>query len=277
MLDRLDSFAALGIIAAGAVVGYGMREASCPIRPHRPTVGVVGLPAALDGFRILHLSDLHGRGYPADESALARAVALDGPDAAVVTGDLLRRGKLEAGRPALDLVCRLARSLPVYFCPGNHDYLLDGSVAPKTTLEAAGVTVLNNANAVGPRGTVFVGLGDPQTHRDDIDGAMREIRPGFPIILAHSPAVYPRIVSRGLPLLLCGHTHGGQGAIPRLGALWVPGGGFLPEFDRGSFHSGDSAMVITSGVGTSGPPLRYFVPPEFLVVTLRRIDGEGER
>ncbi|MFP4199864.1 MAG: metallophosphoesterase [Clostridia bacterium] len=277
MLERIDSFTALGIMGTGVVIGYGMREASRPVRPRRPTAGIVGLPAALDGFRILHVSDLHGRGYPADEDALARAIALDRPDVAVVTGDLLRRCNLEAGRPAVDLVCRLARLLPVYFCPGNHDYLADGSVAPMASLEAAGVTVLDNASAAGPEGTVFVGLGDPQTRRDDIDEAMRAMPPGFPIALAHSPAAFRRVITRDLPLLLCGHTHGGQGAIPGFGALWVPGGGFLPEFDRGVFYREESTMVITSGVGTSGPPFRYFVPPEFLVITLRRVEVEGER
>ncbi len=277
MLEGLDRFTGLGIVAAGVAVGYGLREASRPVRPFHWVVPVPRLPAALDGFTILHLTDLHGRAYPADVEAVLGAVDLQAPDAVAFTGDVLRRHDLEGGRGALDLLGMLARKLPVYLCPGNHDYAPDGSVAARPVLEAAGVSVLDNAHATGPRDTVFIGLGDPQTHRDDLDGALEEIPPGFPVLLAHSPVVFPRVALRGLPLVLAGHTHGGQARLPRIGSVWVPGQrGLFPEWDRGIFRREDSVMVVSSGVGVSGPPFRYLVPPEFLLLTLRPAGGSGE-
>ena len=276
MLEGIESWAALSVLGGGALVGYGIRGATRPVRPHHWVVPVKGLPPELDGFRILHLSDLHGRCYPADEDAVMRSLALDAPDVAAFTGDVLRRGDPEAGAPAVSLLGRIAASVPTFFCPGNHDYAPDGSVAARATLEGAGVRVLDDENAPGPRGTVFVGVGDPQTGRDDLDDALSELPAGFTVVMAHSPVIFSRIAARGLPLLLAGHTHGGQGRLPLVGSVWVPGQrGLFPRYDRGVFHLEDSTMVLTSGVGTSGPPFRFFVPPEFLVLTLRSTRMHG--
>ena len=264
----------MGILAGGAVVGYGLREAGHPARSIRWSVPIPALPPHLEGFTILHLTDLHGRALDADREAMVE-VAEDGVDAVVMTGDVLSRGDLAAGRSAVELVADLARTAPLFYCPGNHDYAPDGSVAPGADLRAAGATVLVDGNAPGPRGTVFVGVGDPQTYRDDLDEALRDLPPGFPLVLAHSPTIFPRVARRGLPLMLAGHTHGGQGRIPGIGTVWVPGQrGLFPEYDRGIFRRNGSVLVLSSGIGTSGPPFRYFVPPEFLIVTLHRVEDD---
>jgi len=70
----------------------------------------------------------------------------------------------------------------------------------------------------------------------------------------------------GFDLVLVGHTHGGQIRLPRLGALFVPGQGFPPEYVEGLYREGSTTMYITRGLGTSRLPIRLFCRPEVSII-----------
>ncbi|MDZ4133362.1 MAG: metallophosphoesterase, partial [Dethiobacteria bacterium] len=69
-------------------------------------------------------------------------------------------------------------------------------------------------------------------------------------------------------LVLVGHTHGGQIRLPFIGALFVPGQGFFPQYDYGLYSSGDTTMIINAGLGESGLPIRINMQPEIVLITL---------
>ena len=86
-------------------------------------------------------------------------------------------------------------------------------------------------------------------------------------VLSHDPDMFPE-VPPWVALTLAGHTHGGQVAIPLLRRPMLPSQ-FGERYARGHIQEDGKHMVVSSGVGTSGLPIRLFAPPEVLVLTLR--------
>lgn len=254
--------------------GRGRRNAlDVEVRGHR--LPVRRLPAAFEGYRILHLSDLHLDSLPEFPAYLADRISGLEYDACVVTGDLryLKRG---GSGPALDgfrLVRERIRG-PIHMVLGNHD-----SAAMLEPLEALDVRVLVNEATVLERGGArvhLVGVDDPHWFRThDLEAALD----GVPesecrILLAHSPEIYREAEARGIDLLLCGHTHGGQIALP---------GGWTPFLNVRCLHRyavrdwtfGRLRGYTTVGAGCSSIPLRFQVRPEVVVHRLE-VDPRSE-
>ncbi|HEY8552223.1 MAG TPA: metallophosphoesterase [Thermaerobacter sp.] len=224
------------------------------------------------GLRLAYLTDLHAPHYRIDERALLAQIAAWDPDAVVFTGDLAEGPHLPARR-GVDLLAALARRWPVFLVPGNHDHL-HGWPGLRQALEAAGVRVLVNRGAVVRHGTTAVflaGVDDPHTGRDRLDQALAGAPRELPVVLlAHAPAARIRqeAAARRVRLVLAGHTHGGQVRLPLVGALWIPGQGWLPRYDRGWFDVDGTWWYIASGLGTPKPWVRLLCPPEVVLVEL---------
>ena len=87
------------------------------------------------------------------------------------------------------------------------------------------------------------------------------------IALIHEPDYFPRIPDR-IALTLAGHTHGGQVRLPLIGSPIVPSS-FGQRYARGLIKEGTRLLYVTTGVGTSILPVRFGVPPEYVLLTLR--------
>jgi predicted MPP superfamily phosphohydrolase len=176
---------------------------------------------------------------------------------------------------------RLRAPLGVISVIGNHDWHNAGERMWRA-LSRAGITVLEDraielvaparaAGSAGPAagGSFWVaGLGDLRHRRADLGAALAAVPPGAPVLLlSHDPDVFPRVPAR-VALTLAGHTHGGQVAVPVLRRPTLPSR-FGERYARGHIVEGGRHLLVTSGVGTSGLPVRLFAPPEVLVVTLR--------
>jgi predicted MPP superfamily phosphohydrolase len=178
-------------------------------------IAVRGLPRRFDGFRILHLSDLHLDMSAALPAVLSERVAGLRYDICVLTGDFRFRTRGSCGR-ALAGMAQLRRRLadPVYGVLGNHD-----SITMVPMLEDMGIRMLLNESDALSRGgeaIYLAGVDDPhyfQTH--NLDAACRGI-PGdaVSVLLAHTPEVYQGAADAGFDVLFCGHTHGGQIRLP---------------------------------------------------------------
>lgn len=150
----------------------------------------------------------------------------------------------------------------VYYAPGNHEYRAGRADEVAAGLRGRGVAVLRNASAPlpGHPGVVMVGIDDGFTGHDDIPAAVRGVPDGaFAVAFTHAPELVERLGDVPVDLLLAGHTHGGQVRLPGLGALWSPGQGLLPRWDKGAYDlPGGRTLYIDSGYGTSIAPLRLF-------------------
>jgi predicted MPP superfamily phosphohydrolase len=277
--------------ATAATVGYRGYRNALDVRVEHVTLVPHGLPDALDGVRVLLLSDLH---FPGVANAPRRLESLlDGVDAdvALLAGDLVDT-QASVGIAA-EALGRVARRWPSYAVFGAHDHLerhtlrqafrgfdhVNDGAAFRAELERHDVHVLHNERAtVQLRGgdLDLIGLADHTLHLDDLDAALGG-RPldGFGLVVSHHPDVLPAVSSRGLPVLLAGHTHGGQIAFPVIGAPLTHSRLFRWRYPAGLMRRGSTLAYVGRGFGTTLLPLRYNARPEITVVTLTCARGAG--
>jgi uncharacterized protein len=228
------------------------------------------LPAAFEGFTILHLTDLHVDMNP---GAMARVVELVRGlhyDLAVLTGDYRARtfGSFE---PALEGMGRIRRVLhdPVYGVLGNHD-----SIRMVPAMEEMGIRMLlNEAVAIEREGERLhlAGIDDAHYFRvDNIEkAAMGLPHDEFSVLLSHTPEIYRQAAHAGFDLLLAGHTHGGQICLP--GSIPITLDSHLPRrFGSGAWRWHQMSGYTSVGCGSSIVAVRLNCPPEITLHRLRR-------
>lgn len=152
---------------------------------------------------------------------------------------------------------------------GNHDWAWSG-VRTQRRLEEFGVTVLKDdvAYFTCPRSNQEIGvLGyeDMSSGRaPNFATVHASLKPDTPIVsLSHSPDAFP-LSEGGADVMISGHTHGGQVRLPIIGPVLMPVKN--KRFDRGWFFEGGRKLFVSSGLGTSLPPLRFLCPPEVVVI-----------
>lgn len=266
--------------AAGWLAFQGRRETR---RLHLTTVEVPvrDLPEELDGFEIIHLSDLHLTGYGPYEQDLLRALRPLPARVVAITGDFL--GGPIGAQALIPMLMEIGRDRVVFGVFGNHDYRPPvNTEALARDLARAGVRLLvNDAAVVAERGRRlhFVGVDDPHTGRADVERALAAVPPpqGHErepvILLAHSPDVFPDAEGAGADLILAGHTHGGQICLPGGFPLHTNTRRVGRRFSAGLVERGGTPMFVHRGIGTSGLRMRLFCPPEVAVIRLVRCPG----
>ena len=252
--------------AAVAVVAWAWFEAGW-VRFRRLDVQLPRLPEALDGMRIVHLSDFH-LGLPSrGERAVERAVtwaAERAPDLVCVTGDLLSRARGEARLRRL-----LSQVRPCYAILGNHDVELSRdpfSRGTRLTELAPATLLLDESVTLELRGCrVVVAGADPVSRwRSTELPAEGDLR----LLLVHFPDAFDRLADGRFDLVLSGHIHDGQICLP-----W-PGGKLrlahvTVRYPAGLYRRGDTTMHVSPGLGTTFVPFRLFARPEVTELTLR--------
>ena len=228
------------------------------------------LPAAFDGFTILHISDLHA---DMNGGAIGRLVELLpglSYDLCVLTGDY--RGKTFGPFAAtIEGLARLRALLKgrVYGVLGNHD-----TIRMVPAMEAMGIRMLlNEADTIvrGGERIHLVGVDDAHYYRvDNIEKAAAGV-PGdaFSVLLSHTPEIYRQAAHADFDLLLSGHTHGGQICLP--GGVPLTLDAALPRrMGAGSWRYRDMVGYTSVGVGSCIVPVRLNCPPEATLHCLRR-------
>ncbi len=254
-------------------LGWGWFEAGWA-RLRELELEVPGLPAELDGLRIAHLSDFHlgvpSRGAHAVDRAVDWAAGRR-PDIVAITGDLLTHPRGEE---------RLRRALqrlpePVFAVLGNHDVAISRDpqarasnlteLAPATLLRDEGVMLELRGKRVWIAGTDprLIARGevklDPNALSQEAD---------FRILLSHYPRLFDRVEPGSFELVLAGHMHDGQIAVP------YPGGKVRlahlgARYQRGVYRSAAGVMHVSPGLGTTFVPFRFAARPEATELVLR--------
>lgn len=144
---------------------------------------------------------------------------------------------------------------------GNHDLWTNHGLL-EDALERAGASVLVNASR-RLDDTVIVGLDDPWTGRPDAERAFTGVGDQDLIIaVCHSPGGFRHTRGRGARLFLCGHTHGGQVALPGGRPIVVPGGPLARRFPHGVHELDGTTLFVSRGIGGVEVPFRAFAPPD---------------
>lgn len=195
------------------------------------------------------------------------------PDLILLPGDFVYHGLFARPEKPASIAAELARlraPLGVFATLGNHDWWEDGP-AIRNALEKAGIPVIENgALALQSAGETIwlVGIGDDMSGKADVAKALAQAPAGAQqIVMMHDPANAPELPPQ-TAVAFAGHTHGGQVRLPLIGALLTPGRaprahayGWIPDVPAATF--------VTAGVGTSILPIRFYCPPEFVVLRLR--------
>lgn len=272
-LARLVGGGASASFAGIAFVGSGKAMDLEDIVTRKVEVPLRRLPRALDGFRIVQISDLH-LGPTLDrawcEGVVERVNAL-APDLVAITGDVID-GSVERLRDDVEPLARLRSKHGSFFCTGNHEYYF-GPAEWCEHLASLGIRVLRNERvSIGEGGDSFdlAGIDDHRSkgmaegHGPDLKRAVegRDERKEL-VLLAHQPVAVLEAAERGVGLQLSGHTHGGQmWPFHYLVHLSQP-------YVSGLVNHKGTMLYVNQGTGFWGPPIRIGTFAEITEVTLR--------
>lgn len=240
-------------------------------------VAIEGLDPAFDGFRIAQLSDLHIGGMlpPGLAERWVRMANDEAPDLTVITGDLVTSGVNFHDRIAAVLGGLQARE-GVVVSMGNHDYFGEPESLPQKLLDA-GLRVPRNASLFVERGGARLRISavdDTWTARADLEKTLGGPKPAPTVLLAHDPNLFDRAAELGADLVLSGHTHAGQLAMPFLVERFNLAR-IAYRYTYGFYRRGRSTLYVHAGLGTTGPPARLGAAPEIVVFTLRPLPPGG--
>ncbi|MGI5844469.1 MAG: metallophosphoesterase [Candidatus Xenobium sp.] len=236
------------------------------------SVGIRGLPRIWEGTRVVLLSDLH-LGFAASAGWLRRVFAQvleHRPDLIVLTGDLFAGGTRGIPKEAAELAA-LTAPLGTFAVLGNHDYFAQTS-AVRQALEDARIILLSNQaiplQREGER-LWLAGVDDLGTGHDDLEETLRAIPDGeTTILLCHNPDLVEEVSEHQVPLMLSGHTHGGQVCLPFLGPVYCFSR-FYRRYAAGLFQVGPTSLYVNRGLGKALLPIRFLCRPEVTVLDLR--------
>lgn len=277
----------LYIFSIGFVIGLILLSYTYFVEPYRLVIKEVSLKVPhwnsdLNGFKIVAFSDLHGGSHTITEERirqLTEQVNAQNPDIVVMLGDFVsqvhessksireRDLKMPVETIAANLKGLKAR-YGIFLVIGNHDWWYDEKNC-RQAFEEVGFTVLENQTKsfeVNSRMVTILGVEDFWKRRKvEVVNVLAKL----PVVentigITHNPDSFDQTPD-SLSILLAGHTHGGQVNFPLIGAPVVPA---KKRYTAGHIVENGKNLFVTTGIGTSGLPFRFRVPPEIVVLTL---------
>lgn len=240
----------------------------------RVTLPIKDLPSAFDGLKVLFVSDIHRRLL---SEKIISSLQKESFDYVFIGGDLVEKNvPLERTETNIQLLTSIAET---FFVWGNHDLKVSKGVLT-ALLKKFDVTILENEAYVlkehSNQRLWLIGVGDVCTKQDDLERAIIptqqfDVQNDIRILLSHVPTITKKIKQEHqIALVLSGHTHGGQIALPWLGPITGAVGEWFPKQVQGLYHLDDTLLYISSGYGTSHYPLRLFTTPEIVILTFNK-------
>jgi uncharacterized protein len=265
------------------ILGIGILGYAYFIEPFRFIVNEKSLKVPhwsreLNGFKIVAVSDIHGGSHSVTEERLqflTEQINSQNPDVVVLLGDYVSQtsGKKNSSlKMSIETVAQNLKGLKakygVYVIIGNHDWWYDEKKV-RSEFERVGFKVLENETSsfeINGKIVTILGIEDFwKREKVDVKNVLEKVQPNENIIgITHNPDSFdqtPEVIS----LLLAGHTHGGQVWIPFIGAP-IPVA--KKKYTAGHIIKDDRNLFVTVGFGTTGPSIRFGVPPEIAVITL---------
>ena len=271
---------------------YGVARGKYDFRVNRMTLNFKNLPESFEGFRIVHISDIHSGSFDR-EDAIRRGIELvndEKPDLICFTGDLVNNDSREIV-PFIEDFKKLKARHGVFSTLGNHDYgdykSWESPVAKEKNMELLfqyqeemGFKLLNNANAIIEGNGQKIGIygvenwgNRPFPQRGDIDAALKGAEDvQFKVLMSHDPTHWDKEILKHpthFDLTLSGHTHGMQFGIEIPGFKWSPIKYIYPQW-AGLYEKASQLLYVNRGFGFLGFPGRVGIWPEITVFEFRK-------
>lgn len=292
MLKKYRKFIYILLIAIILVIFWLWQNDSMKVT--RFILNYENLPHEFNGYKIVQISDLHGKYFSNKNKGLSNKIKSLSPDILFCTGDMMSSNKYD-GEAFIDFLDEFNNHCPVYMCLGNHEQIASMITGEDyysnyiQKIKDRGVIILDNERTTLKKNDDSISISGltlalyRYSRRDtdyydedlfltkaDINTSIGEPEPGFNILLAHNPVYFNEYSSWGADLVLSGHVHGGIIQVPFKGGLLSPEHVFFPKYDAGLFGIKDSKIVVNRGLGSSGINLRLFNRPDITYIELRR-------
>ncbi len=292
---KIFTFLALGFAVALVCLAYAYFIEPQRLVVRHETLSINNWNPAFDGLKIVMLGDIHGGSNYVTEERLGEIVARtneQNADLIVMLGDYVSESvedqpveKVGLKMPMATIATNLAgmkAKYGVFAVLGNHDgWYNDDIVAGE--FARVGYKVLRHEVAViekdGQRLRIFGMIDHLKLNKTwkqtsaDAKAIVDQSGTGDLVVLQHSPDLFPIItgdlsISADLRLMLAAHTHGGQVWLPVFGRPVVPSF-FGQKLAYGHIRENNVDLFVTSGIGMSVLPIRFMVPPEIRVLTIK--------
>ncbi|MDQ3088316.1 MAG: metallophosphoesterase [Acidobacteriota bacterium] len=250
------------------VARYALNEANT-LSVEKIEIRLKRLPKNLEGFRLVHLSDIHHSPFT-DIEHISRAVSIANslqPDVFVLTGDYVSHESSYIA-PMAEVLGKLESEFGTFACLGNHDHWTDAEMVTNLMREANIKVLINEGFRFTAKDASFwlAGVDDYMVGKTDLRAALRGSFPDEMImLLAHNPIIVRRAARVGVDLMLSGHTHGGQIKLRDDEKRILP----RRKLKNGLYRRKDTQIYITRGIGTVVLPVRYGCPPEISLIELQ--------
>ena len=247
------------------------------------------LPKEFDGVKLMYLVDLHNTSYGRDNRRLKAAIEKQQPDYVLVGGDFLSKPD-DNFVAAIDLLSFLAKRYPVYFVNGNHETRMQHNPEKYrelyqdfySMLTGLGIKPLSNKNVVLKRGAAQIrlhgleldesyykrGREKPLTKQAMVRALGQCSHKEYHILLVHTPNYFESYADWGADLTLAGHNHGGMARIPGVCGVLSTQARLFPPYTKGLYRIPPYKMLVSAGLGSHTIKVRFFNPPEVVMVTL---------
>lgn len=241
-------------------------------------------PAACADYRVAVVSDIHAGAPYVNLKKIDRFVAMiqkQKPDLVLLPGDFVIQDVVGGSFIAPEVLAQHLKPLllhtKVYAVLGNHDAWLD-SKRVQMALEDVGIVVLEDSAIPITKNQCrfwLVGLSDYTEGKRQYHQAFERVPKSSSVLaFTHSPDTFPEIKKFNFSLLIAGHTHGGQVALPFIGRPIVPSK-YGERYAIGHIHENNRDLFVTPGIGTSILPVRFGVPPEISYLRLQSTEGNN--
>lgn len=263
-------FLVTNVIVVGLIFVYAALIEPYWIEVREQPVYMAHLPAAFEGFRIVQISDLHGKSFGDKEIAL-RVNKLH-PDVVAITGDVLDQSEETPLQYFDTALGGIEAKYGTYFVFGNNEYYLDKQKV-KEKLAGFNVKTLINEGVrltLEGSGIYLAGIDDPYSQNYDLAKALHGAGSEPKILLAHTPEIIHVAEKYGVDLTLVGHTHGGQISIPFFPGLTSNVGEGYEQYLAGLFKVRQAQMYVNRGLGENDIHMRFLTRPEITVLVLHK-------
>ena len=241
------------------------------LRVREAVISSKDVPSAFHGARVVFVSDIHHGPYFSRDRVkkLVEKINALNPDIVLLGGDYFHRSPKYI-EPCFEELKEL-NAQEKFAVLGNHDHWESAGLT-RECMKNAGIEILDNRAAWiekdGERIKIG-GVGDMYEDEQDIEPTIGDVAENnFVMLLSHNPDFAEHIKTKKIDLILSGHTHGGQ---VTLFGLWAP---IIPsvygqKYRAGIIKTGYTKVIITTGVGTITPPVRFFARPEIILIQLK--------
>lgn len=245
------------------------------------------LPKVFDGYKIVHLSDLHSKNFGNNNEILIDMIDNESPDIIVMTGDMVTANEKDF-TVFYNLVKKLVKKYKIYYIYGNHEGELSLKLKNEITtfLKENGVIILDNDHiSIEKNGEEInlYGLCYTQKYYSYKSGNKHIVtenyiknklgtidKKKYNILLTHNPLFFDAYAGYGFDLTLSGHVHGGLIRLPFIGGILSPERKFFPQYSAGVYEKDDSKLVVSRGLSRGTKGFRFLNRPDIVSITLKK-------